>query len=143
MKIRTGFVSNSSSSSFVIKTEKSVDNIYADLYALLQNWITYRLFLQGNDKYINEYKKMYTLDNIKENVHIWKLDEVGFHPDMDLNIKCWYTEDHERDSSIFKNATVVYGEENYLPADNVEDFFWTRGMYNKDYEYIDSIGHMG
>lgn len=48
MKIRSGFVSNSSSSSFVCRTDNSVEDVEAELAALLQ---FYNAWMEEDEEY--------------------------------------------------------------------------------------------
>lgn len=135
MKVRQGFVSNSSSSSFVLKTNKTSDQIYYDIQEFFEKYSEYKNFLNGKESYLQP-----TLEEIKENVSILRGDEYGNIDD--LFVKNWYIEDHEHSDDFFKFTTVVYGNENFLPAE-LEDYFWSRHIYTQEYEYLDSCTHMG
>lgn len=137
MKIRNGFVSNSSSSSFVIKTQKTKDEVYADVYAVCQEYIRHREFLEDREKY--DLRNKYTFDKIKEYVNVTKTNEDG----IDNFVKNWYKEDYDLKDEDFEGTTVIYSDDNYLPADDIDEFLWARDIYNDEYKVIGSCGHMG
>lgn len=138
MKVRQGFVSNSSSSSFIVKTYKTKEEIYNDIYAVCQEYIRHNEFLENRKN--NDLREKYTLEKIKKCVDITKTNEDG----IDSFVKNWYKEDYDMTDEDFKDTTVIYGDDNFLPADMLNDFIWARHLYNhNEYEHIRSCGHMG
>lgn len=138
MKVRNGLVSNSSSSSFIVKTDKTKEEIYNDVYAVCQEYIRHHEFLENREN--NDLREKYTLEKIKKCVDITKTNEDG----IDSFVKNWYKEDYDMTDEDFKYTTVIYGDDNFLPADMLDDFIWARNLYNNnEYEHIVSCGHMG
>lgn len=138
MKLRDGFVSNSSSSSFIVKTEKSKDDIYQDIFDVCQEYIRHREFLENREK--NDLRETYTIDNIKKHISIKNSNTEG----VDRAVKNWYKEDCNFTSKDFKDTVVIYDEyENFLPADMLDDFILSRSIYSNEYKYVAGCGHMG
>lgn len=135
MKVRNGFVSNSSSSSFVISTNKTDEEIYNDIYYFFEKYTQYQNFLAGSDKDVTP-----SLERIKECVDILRADNNGNIGDT--FVYTWYTEDHDQPSDFFKDKIVIYGDDNFLPSD-IDNFYWMRHLYSQDYKYYDSCTHMG
>lgn len=138
MKIRNGFVSNSSSSSFVVKTNKTKDEVYNDIYNICQEYIRHREFLENRQN--DDLRNKYTFEQIKKCVSITKTNQDG----IDTFVKNWYKEDYDMTDDDFKDTTVIYGDDNFLPVDIINDFIWARYIYNNaEYKNVASCGHMG
>ena len=130
MKIRQGFVSNSSSSSFILKTSLTKDELKENVKKFIHAWVEYQKTMSPNN--IKRYSEKYIDANIDECI-----DYIDVENDtIDDFLKEWY------ECNNFDNANmIIYADENYIP--DTEDF-WAFLQYGcKDTRVIDYSVHMG
>ena len=128
MKIRNGFVSNSSSSSFILQTELSKDELMRQIVKIICGLNKYNLNHVDCKKQEEFLLKRYSEENIRRNVQV--LDSL------------------EQDSFLFEwwqnidlsNKTIVYITENYLYD---VDQFWPCLTMLENTELVNYCGHMG
>lgn len=130
MKIRNGFISNSSSSSFILKTSLTKEELQEKVKKLIKAWIEYKkvLYPNGYERYLEKY----TDANIEENIQYidTKKDPI------DNFLKEWY------ECEDFDHADIIiYSYDNFIP--DIDDF-WEYLQYSAgDTNVIDYCGHMG
>lgn len=131
MKIRNGFVSNSSSSSFILQTQLTKKELQEKVKKFIHAWVEYQKTM--NPDSIKWYSEKYTDANIDECI-----DYIDVENDtIDDFIKEWY------DCDNFDNADmIIYAYENYIP--DTEDF-WAYLQYacGDKTRVLDYSGHMG
>ena len=131
MKIRQGFVSNSSSSSFILQTQLTKEELQEKVKKFIHAWVEYQKTM--NPDSIKWYSEKYTDANIDECI-----DYIDVKNDtIDDFIKEWY------DCDNFNNADmIIYAYENYIP--DAEDF-WAYLQYacGDKTRVLDYSGHMG
>ena len=131
MKIRQGFVSNSSSSSFILQTQLTKEELQEKVKKFIHAWVEYQKTM--NPDSIKWYSEKYTDVNIDECI-----DYIDVKNDtIDDFIKEWY------DCDNFDNADmIIYAYENYIP--DTEDF-WAYLQYacGDKTRVLDYSGHMG
>lgn len=131
MKIRNGFVSNSSSSSFILQTQLTKKELQEKVKKFIHAWVEYQKTMSPDN--IKWYSEKYTDANIDECI-----DYIDVENDtIDDFIKEWY------DCDNFDNADmIIYAYENYIP--DTEDF-WAYLQYacGDKTRVLDYSGHMG
>ena len=131
MKIRNGFVSNSSSSSFILQTQLTKEELQEKVKKFIHAWVEYQKTMNPDN--IKWYSEKYTDANIDECI-----DYIDVENDtIDYFIKEWYGCDN------FDNADmIIYAYENYIP--DTEDF-WAYLQYacGDKTRVLDYSGHMG
>ena len=131
MKIRNGFVSNSSSSSFILQTSLTKEELQKKVKKFIYAWLEYQKTMRPNN--YKWYSEKYTDANIDECI-----DYIDVENDtIDDFLKEWYECDN------FDNADmIIYAYENFIP--DTEDF-WAYLQYacGDNTRVIDYSGHMG
>lgn len=129
-KFRQGFVSNSSSSSFILRTSLTKEELQEKVKKLIKAWIEYQkvLYPNGYERYLEKY----TDADIEENIQYidTKKDPI------DNFLKRWY------ECEDFDHADIIiYSYDNFIP--DIDDF-WAYLQYGVgDTSVIDYCGHMG
>ena len=130
MKVRNGFISNSSSSSFILKTSLTKDELKENVKKFIHAWVEYQKTMSPNN--YKWYSEKYTDANIDECIYYIDVKNDA----IDDFLKEWYECDN------FDNADIIiYACENYMP--DTEDFWAFLQFGCKDTSVIDYSGHMG
>ena len=131
MKIRNGFISNSSSSSFILQTSLSKEELMQELIKIITKLHDFNSKYNRDYRYVDEkYKKGYTPKNIVKNVEILTIADKD---DNEFVFEWWKSID-------LSDKHIIYISENYLYD---ADQFWQCLMMLDKTELINYSGHMG
>ena len=131
MKIRNGFVSNSSSSSFILQTQLTKEELQEKVKKFIKAWIEYQKTMSPNS--YKWYFEKYTDASIDEYI-----EYIDVKKDViDDFLKEWYECDNFDSADM-----IIYACDNFIP--DTEDF-WSYLQYacGDNTCVLDYCGHMG
>lgn len=135
MKIRTNFVSNSSSSSFLIETTLTKDELYEKIEIFCDLVQNYYKTIYNNENY-DYYKGEFTLEEIRKNVEIFDCNKDKIEPWL----YDYYDEELHTPKKQFKNKILILGDDNYLPEPyDLETYL----DHQDNIDVVAYSGHMG
>ena len=131
MKIRNGFISNSSSSSFILQTSLTKEELMQELIKIITKLHDFNSEYNKDYRYVDEkYKNGYTPKSIVKNVEILTSADKD---DNEFVFEWWEGID-------LSDKHIIYMSENYLY--DVDQFCPCLMMLNNT-KLIDYCGHMG
>ena len=121
MKVRNGFVSNSSSSSFVIFSEKEIEEKNDIIEYIADNWS----YMNDIDTYLNAKHTLTLMKKLKANNSISNKEYKQFEKTLEKSC-------YESDAFFWANIDANDINFEYVPRYKVENFIWNAFLKGKD-----------